>query len=843
MMNPKAYLLVGAAMLVSATAASAQTANNPAPAAGNNQPTSGAPTASKGYGGIGDIVVTARKRNEAAQNVPVSITAFNPQILAEKRILNVADVAQNTSGLTLQQSSTTQQFEATIRGQNTLDSTLNLDPAIGLYVDGVYIGPDIGNAVALNFDDAANVEVLKGPQGTLYGRNTSGGAIKVDHILPDYKLGGWFTIGAGNYDQRTIKGAITLPIVDQLATLRLYGRYNYMNGYGHNDYQGVDVQNDRGYDFSAALRLDPAPGLRVVLRGGYDHDESGGPSIHGVYDTDSTTSIENVAIALTNGIPVFQAPIPGEDGKFFQYLTPEGAKQAQALFYAQGPNAGGFYDMNSRFPTPNTLRLYNGSATVDYDVSDGLSIKSISAYRNIKTYRGIDFSGSFAASDIAVQEPLSYHQFTEELTANGHAFDSKLKYTVGGFYMKSKGKDFSSAVTAPIIGSVYPLTSPIPTGLNIENGVEKNKSVAAYGQASYEIIPNLNLTGGVRYTKEHKDLTGENGFLYGTYNPATGFVDPYTPVLVTADNPPVPYGGTGTFVCGEPHQGLGSDCYGKQPYSFSKVTFMASADYKIAPSVLVYAKFGRGFRSGGGQLRLGGFTQVNGQFVPVPPFGPETVDDYEVGIKADFLNHTLRTNVALYNDITTGLQKTVLTVVDGALNSSVQNAAKAKIRGVEFDVTYKPVRQLTLGFSGAYTDPKYKKYIDGGVDVSDQRFQGVAEFVFTASAAYDVDLPFGDLNLNASYWHTSSVALQPGVVGIDGVLGSNPFETQKAYGLLNGRAALSVDNSNLTVALWAKNLLNKKYFTYGLDLTQSLGYANAWGNAPRTFGGEVTFKF
>jgi iron complex outermembrane receptor protein len=830
MLNLKIRLLVGvAAVVMCSPAVHAQTANMPTPAPGNNTPI---PADTSINNGIGDIVVTARKRSEAAQNVPVSITAFSPQILAEKRILNVADVAQNTSGLTLQQSSTTQSFEATIRGQNTLDSTLNLDPAIGLYVDGVYIGPDIGNAVALNFDDAANVEVLKGPQGTLYGRNTSGGAIKVDHVLPDYAVTGWVTGELGNYDLHTIKGAVTLPLIDQIATLRLYGRYSDRNGYGRNTYQGVDVQDDRGYDFSGTLRLDPANNLRIVVRAAYDHDASGGPSIHGVYDTDSTTSIENVAIALTNGIPVFQG-VAGQTT--YQYLTPAGAKQAQALFYAQGPNSGGFYDMRSRYPTPNTLTLYNGSLTIDYDVSDGLSLKSISGYRHIKADRGIDFSGSFAASNIAVDEPLSYEQFTEELTANGHAFNNKLKYTLGAFYLKAKGEDNSLATTAPIIGQVYPFTSPIPTGLNIEDGIERNRSFALYGQSSYEILPGLNLTGGLRYTKEHKDLTAFNQFQYGNYNPSTGFVDPFPPVLITATNLPYLYGGTGTVACAESHQGIGHDCYAKQPYAFSKVTFMGSADYKIAQSVLVYAKFSRGFRSGGGQLRLGG--------VGAAPFGPETVDDYEAGVKADFFDHTLRTNIAVYNDVTTGLQKTVLTVVNGALNSAVQNAAKAVIRGVEFDVTYKPVQALTLGFSGAYTDPKYKNYLNGGVDVSDQRFQGVAEMVFTATVGYNVALPFGDLDINASYWHTSSVALQPGVTGLDGVLGSNPFSTQKAYGLLNGRAALTLDNKNVTIAMWGKNLLNKKYFNYALDLTQSLGYATAWGNAPRTFGGEVTFRF
>lgn len=768
------------------------------------------PAAALPGGAISEVVVTARKRAEAVQDVPLAINAFGAAALERARIVNVTDVARHTAGLSLQQSSTTQQFQSVIRGQNTLDSTLNLDPAVGIYVDEVYIGPDIGNGIAMNLDDADDVEVLKGPQGTLYGRNTSAGAIKVNHVLPGYERTGWITGDVGNYDLRTLKGAVTIPLVDQLATLRLYGKVTANSGYGRNAYRGMDVQDDRGYDFSGTLRLNPTDKLQIVVRGGYDHDRSGGPSIHptGILPT---VNLATLTIAATHGLP----------------LTPEGIAQAQSLFFSLGPKK--FYDMTSRFPTPNELTMYNGSMAISYDLTNDLSIKSITAYRHVNTYRGIDFSGSFAASMITSSEPLWNRQFTQEFIANGQAFDNKLKYTGGVFYMKAKGEDISDATTAPALGAVLGAASPLPTGINREDGVEDTKSFAVYAQATYSLTSRLDLTAGVRYSKEHKDLTAYNQFLAGTYNDGNGAVDPFPPVL------------NQTAFCLEPHQGIGHDCFAFQPFSFSKVTYIGSLDYKVTDNAMVYGKVATGFRSGGGQLRLGGSG--------APPFAPENVTDYEIGLKSEFFDRTLRLNLALYYDDYSGLQKTFLTVVNGAINLAVQNAGSAKIEGAEFDVTWKPIDSLTFGLNGAYTHPKYVSYIDPtkpvgapGHDLSSQQFQGVAKWVWTLTGDYTRTTPFGELDANLSYWHTSDTPLQPGLPGPGG-FGSNPWDIQKAYGLLDGRIALTLPGDKLTVALWGKNLLDKEYFTAGLDVTNTLGYAINYGNAPRTFGAEISYKF
>jgi len=824
MKSAKRILLVGAASTAFlVTAAHAQDVTH---GAGKSESASSEADDS----GIADIVVTARKRAESAQSVPVSITAFSPDAIKEKQIVQFEDLAHNTSGLSLSTAATTTQLAVAIRGQNSLDPTLVFDSAVGIYVDGVYIGNDRANAVALNFDDAAGVEVLKGPQGTLYGRNTSGGALKLDHIVPDYKVAGWAKVEGGNYDYHAARGAITIPLVDQVATLRLYGRYQKRDGFGRNTFQNVDVGGDRTYSFGGTLRLDPAPNLNVIVRANYDNNRAGGLSIAPVAIV-PTTNYTTLAIALDNNLP------RNEDGT----LTAASIAQAQNLFLNQNR---GFYDTTSRFPTPSRAELYNGSVTVNWSPADNLQIKSISGYRHINSYHQIDFSG-VPTSIIAGTFPFKYKQFTQELTFSGKVADDKLQYTVGLFYLYAKGYDENVATTAPILGTVLGTDFPavlggpafaLPVGRSIQAGDQTTKSYAAYAQLTYQLAEGLSITGGLRYTKEDKDLTTHNRFVLGTYNPANGYIDPAPEVLFDFNT------GTGNTFCSETHQGVGNACSAFQPFTFKKVTWLGSIDYKVTPDVLVYGKVSRGFRSGGGQLRLGAGTA---SALGILPFAPEVVDDYEIGIKADLFDHKVRANIALYYDNYKNLQRSVTQVINGQLTGFTRSAGKARVQGAEFEFLVKPVPELTLGWTGAYTDAKYKDYKDGfGNDLSQQLFQNIAKFVSTVSMSYKQRTSFGDVAFNLDYWHTSDVPLQPGAgtASVGGPSNTNPWATQKAYGLLNGRIEANVGDS-LTLGIWGKNLADKHYYTYDLDLTTSLGYAVSWGGSARTFGADVTYRF
>jgi iron complex outermembrane receptor protein len=818
MTNNRTRFLVGSAMLA-AFIASPALAQDTAPEETNSAESAG----------IGEIIVTARKRAESAQKVPLAINAFSPELIREKNIVALNDLAQNTSGVTIQAGPNSTEFLVVIRGQNALDSTLNLDQAIGIYLDGVYIGPQLGNGLALNFDDVSSVEVLKGPQGTLYGRNTSGGALKVDHNEPTYDVEGWGKVGLGSHGQRKASAVLNVPLATDTAALRLYGGYSARDGFGRNLFNGNRNFNDETYSFAGTLRLDPAPNLKVILRGTYDHHTNDGIDNFAVAII-PTTNLATLTIAADAGLPLIADPT----APLGYTLSPETIQQAVDLFNARSPQNR--FDTTTRFPNGDRTKIWSATSDVTWDISPDLQLRSITSYRHLKSHRAIEFSGQ-SLPFIVADEPLTYRQFSEELNLNGKAFENKLDYTLGLFYLHNKGRGNDIAATSPTLGRDLGADSPVPTGRNVQDGETKTDSFAAYAQATYEITDGLRFTGGLRYTHEKKGLRTHNRFVFGTYNPDTGFVDVGPEVLFN----PVTF--TGNTICFEANQGVGDACFADQPFTFEKVTWLASVDYQIAPSVMVYAKTSRGFRSGGGQQRLGaGLANAIG----IPPFGPESVDDYELGIKADFLDRRVRANLAVYRADYTGMQRTTLAIINNTINSYVSNAGKAKIQGVEFELQAKPFPELTLGFNGAYTDPKYKEYLTPFGDYSQHRFQGIADFVYTLSAAYKQPTTFGSVGLSASYWHTSSVPLQPdaGPATFGGPTNPNPWATQKAYGLLNGRAEVNFGEA-LSLAVWGKNLTNKNYFTYNLDVTAptSFGYASSWGGEPRTWGAEVTYRF
>jgi iron complex outermembrane receptor protein len=791
--------------------------------------------------GIADIVVTARKRTENAQSVPVSMTAFSPQALESKSITTLSELTHATPGLSIQQSGDVTSFNTQLRGQNTLASTLNNDPAVGMYVDGVYTGSSNANGLSLIMDDVAGVEILKGPQGTLYGRNTSAGAIKLDHVIPEYEVSGWARGQMGSHDMHGVAGAVTLPLAKDLAALRVYGRYFAHDGYGRNLTTNTPTMDEKTDNFAATLRLDPAPGLRIVLRGDYAHTQNHGLNVRGVALSPGTNfggflganvfNIHALAIAAENGIPIDLSTVATVG---VPSLSPASYAAAKALWDAR-TNVG-FFDSTASLARLSTDEVYNGSGTITYEVNPGLTLKSITGYRHLKRSRLINYSGSDAATDIIVDEPMTWHQWTEEFTASGSVLANRLQYTVGAFYLYSQGLDLNKASTAPALGYYLGAASPIPTSRTTQGGTQTNKSLAFYAQATAKLTDSLSFTGGIRWTRETKTLRSNNGAVFGTWNPVTHQVEIPTQYLITDPTDPSQIG-PGGFICEQVHQGLGDDCYGSDTLKFKRANYLASLDYKITPDILTYAKVATGFRSGGGQIYAG---------PKFPPFKPESVKNFEIGLKSDFFDHRARFNIALYDSKYKNIQRTQLKVIDNVINSVTVNAARATVKGAEAELTVKPLPELTLGFTGAYTDAKYKKgsYFNPltGTNLSNNKLQGVPKFTYTLSAGYSLPTTWGSVDLNLDYWHTSDVPLQPDAANDEH--GTNPWDTQKAYGLFNARLSTTI-HDNLTVAIWGKNIFNKKYYTYDLDLTadNSLGYATSWGGTPATWGGEVIFKF
>jgi len=351
-------------------------------------------------------------------------------------------------------------------------------------------------------------------------------------------------------------------------------------------------------------------------------------------------------------------------------------------------------------------------------------------------------------------------------------------------------------------------------------------SKAAYGQATYALTDTLNFTGGLRYTREK--VRGR----------ALQYV-------------------LGTLTCAGPAPATSAtplaQCEQRQSVRSSNLSYTAGFDYTVAPGVMVYAKTSRGFKAGG----VDTFPPTGG---PYSTYKPEISTDYEIGFKSDFFDRKVRLNATYFHTDYEDIQRTITVVVNPATNTLgtvTRNAASAKIDGVEFELQASPVKDLVLSLSGAYTDARFSRYdlVRPGVgfpndlqDISSQPFQTVAKFTYNLGANYSFDIGENKVTAGAYWSHRSSANLYPldqfpSTAGGTDITPAE-FTTQKAYGVLNGSLSIEVPSVHATVAVWGKNILNKRYAqTISGLVNNGLGLAFANYGPPATFGVDLTFRY
>lgn len=761
--------------------------------------------------GIQDIVVTARKRSEAAQTVPLAITAVGEEELATRGVTQVADVKALVPSISMQSDSYTNfGVKMGIRGQQTTDTLLQSQGSVGIYMDGVYVANSAGLLLS-NMADVRQMDVLKGPQGTLFGRNTTGGALVISTNLPSYeKISDDFKIGVGNFGRMELSNTINLPLASN-AALRVTGQFYNNDGYGKisvgNKTGPVsaprDAADQRAYNVRATLMVDPTENLNIVLRGDYSHGESHGRLQKLAYSNPAAAT----ALATLVGLGLWNAPsaaapsgTPNMTALTNAGLTPATAfPYAANLLMAQQPADP--YTMVGSVYTLGKIKEYGTSATLTYNLSDNVSIKSISAYRHMGYNTGQDSdSTTFDFLDTPVmQQKLDV--FSQELTLNGQALASALNWTLGAYYFHQVGEDNQI---------VNPLAYINPREITT-NGKFTQETYAFYGQASYSLTEALRITAGLRYTHEKQVLFNKSS----------------TRLLL-----PAPFN-IGTCDSGGTYPNCGANLPAQQA---SNVSYTASLDYKITPDVMLYVRTSRGFKGGG--------TNERGGSLVGRAFKPEVVTDYEVGLKSYLLDRKVRFNLAIYQSNYTNIQRTVI-VPDGqsGVTSIINNAGKARIRGVEADLLVQPVDGLSLSFSAAYTDPKYLQYLSNGVDLSGNSFQAVAKWSWNAAASYAIPVGENTLRPSVDYSYQSEVNFQSDSNTNTATVKTAQYTTQKGYGLLNGRIAFEFDQGSASVSIWGKNLTNKYYLINALDVAQSLGIVTQGIAAPRSYGVQFTKSF
>ncbi|MEC3948114.1 TonB-dependent receptor [Sphingobium sp. HWE2-09] len=828
-------LLASASILAITTPASAQSSAQP-PAAAPQAAEQGTEPQSS----VADIVVTAQFRAQRLQDTPISITAVGAAELEAKSQTNLAQMADAAPNVSLkpQGASFGPSITASIRGIGQNDFNPAYEPGVGIYIDDVYY-PQLTGAV-FELLDLDRVEILRGPQGTLAGRNAEGGAIKLYSKRPTGDGGGFVEVNYGIRNRIGIRAAADFGITDTLA-MRISGVAKQQDGFVDRiDYgcanPGSGIPSTRsagdctisklggvGYQaIRGILAWQPTDKLDVTVIGDYTRDEH---TIAGEVLLDTAT-INSPNTNPAPGIPYDNRFICG---RYCNYI---GTGQPAGVWTPPIPvdpfGAAG----TPLAATQGTDRsLYKGwgvSGQINYTLSDAFKLTSITGYRSFDTQFDSDDDLSPANTNFG-RNSLENWSFSQEVRLNMDLSDS-LNGTVGGYYFKQKST-YDSFQDIRYV-AVYPLQfrQPDPT---------KAEAKAVFAHLSWKPIDRLTLSGGLRYTAETKDQTYYRLNYDGSVN---RFLDPvgvaYGIGYSGADT--LDYNGNGnTTETVTALSGLTAH------YSAKRWDYRVAADYRLTDNLMVYGSVSTGFKGGGSNPRP--FTTQQ-----VIAFRPEKLTAYEVGFKSDFFNRRVRLNASAFINDYVDIQIPVLTCPTAPCAARL-NAGDARVKGFEAELSAYPIDGLAIDASISYLDFKYiagsldpaatSPTVPGGTNpggVSPSDPPASPPWKFSVGAQYKIDLDkAGSLTPRFDVTYEDKKYGGPSVVNGERILNFVP-----AYTLANARVTWQNADEDLDVSFEVTNLFDKYYLLSVLDLRGAGGGVRKGrpGN-PREWAVTVKKKF
>lgn len=751
-----------------------------------------------------DIVVTARRREESLQDTPVAITALSAEMLEDRQIQQTQDLERVTPSLQFkpagQLSGNTASSVVFIRGVGQVDPTASVDPGVGIYLDEVYLGRAVGGAI--DFGDIAGVEVLRGPQGTLFGRNTIGGAILVRTRQPE--LGAWsgrarFRVGSANLFEGF--AALNIPLGDTAAA-RVSGGFRKRDGHVIRAFDGLDLGNDNSYSINGAIQWEPSTDFDLFVRGDYSkRDENGAPFVFaGINEQAPVAAIASVGAGCPGATIPF-APLTPGDPRFGPPNVPmtNDPRCANDL-QARGPYVnGGTADVLS------TSEIWGLSATANIRLTDVAAIKLITAYRDTMS-RGIRDGDNTPLLLITTDVGAKSRQFSQEIQLQ---LDwSSVSAIFGGYYFNEATNERITVPLAfppspPVIGSIL---AGRPGSRDLQISRLKTDSLAGFGQISIKPAAGLELTGGLRYTTDRKTFQGTVFNLF----PAT-LPDP-DPLPTLA----IPQGGP-LFIYSRPFVG-----------TFSALTGSASIQYRWSDAISTYASYARSFKSGGFNTRYNSPPPGN---VPAS-FGEESVTSYEIGAKTNIggVRLNLAAFQANYDDIQLIFRQGVVPVLF--------NAGKARIRGLEAEASYRAPWGLVLNASASTLDDQIRSItpVPGA----------------TATVAPGDDLPLtpdyqANIGVGFEFDLGGGTSLTPRFDGnyqskVAFITGSIPLIEEDGYFTANASLALKlVDRYEISAGVI--NLSDERYLIQGNASLATLGYAERIYARPRTWYVQLSGSF
>ncbi|MCW2413047.1 MULTISPECIES: TonB-dependent receptor [unclassified Sphingobium] len=736
----------------------------------------------------GDIVVTARFREERLQTVPIAITAVTGDELVARDARDVTALSNTTPNIYLREGSAAfgKSLQSTIRGIGESDYQFTIEPAIGVYVDDVYHGTVFGGVLGLL--DLERAEVLRGPQGTLFGKNSLGGALRLVSKQATGSNTGYVEATAGSYDRMDVRGAFDASLIKDRVFLRVSGaslsREGYMSvldfacanpgstGAGtaplsyllrqRTTESGCEVGKLGNINTKAArasLRALVSDDLEVTVTGDYSRDHTA-QSAYKLLTISPTLTSYNATI----GVPLYGIPY---DSRFI-------TNSPYTTYAAYQPGRNGL-----ALPNESNLDQWGITGKIDWKLGENISLTSITAWRKYDGFFGRDGDGS--PMDLGGSaETLGHHQFSQEVRLSGLMMDDRLDWTLGGYYYTATGNYDSWVYFATLNLTQF------------TKDISKSKNYSAFAHVGFALTDQLKLNGGLRYSNEKKDYVFDRLY-YET--------------------------GTRPFA------------YTTADVAYDRVDYRVGLDFKASEDVFLYGSVSSGFRSGGFNPRPLSAAQVTAVL-------PETVTSYELGAKLNLLDRAVQANFAVFQTDFTNRQVTAIVPdLNGVPNSLRTNAGTARIRGVEAEVTVRPTQGLTLNGMLGYNDFEYTDLgaaaaVPNGPCATCEPV-GAPAFNYAVAAQYDIDLgSAGDVSLRADWNWRSRIWYD---------LRNTLSQSQPGYGLLGARVSWQPDASGLTLSASVSNLTDTFYYT-GIGPTSTAGI-QATPSRPREWAVTARYEF
>jgi iron complex outermembrane receptor protein len=750
--------------------------------------------------GIEEIVVTARKRDELLVDTPVSVTALTANDLRDSGVARLNDIEDLVPNLQFSVGRENQEGYIRLRGVGTASGEIVFDPGVAVYVDGVYLPRMIGQLV--DVIDVGQVEVLRGPQGTLFGKNSVGGAININTIKPHEDTEGQLLVSPGNFDTVRTRAMLNVPLIEERLLSRFAFATNTSQGFARNELLDLNVSDQASMTFLGSLRWLASDDITVDLSGtwGRDHSHGRGGQCRTIND---------------NGLGI--TTVPG---------------------FREACDTSSEFRFDGNVPSLSDSTSWGSWGTVSWDALQGpidLTVKSITSWREQKPRHrsesdltefailSLDFSGS-------EQNPgWSQRQISQELQTNLSTWEDRLSLVSGLFGFWERGR---APTTVRALTDVLNVETQSITRVS-------NWSWAAYAHAVLDPVEWLSLTAGVRYTQDKKGATFslvDRGVVGPPGDPATG------------------------------------------SEVFDAVTPTASIGLKPTDSMLdalrldhglLYFTYSQGFRGGG----FNSLINVQGiQGTDLPGFKPETLDNFEVGLKTLAFDNRVGVNLSAfygeYDDIQVFSTRAIGDLDDPTtimLQTLTQNAAAATVEGIEAEFLLNPTDELRLSGTVGLLNTKYDdfgKRCDPGmpdgivncaisdvvigtpedqfIDRSGQGFNLTPDLTTNFAISYEIAITDAPRDFLVGHvtprldWSYQSQMHVLGPEADDGI--------QNGFNLLHARISYDLWDDTAQIALWGKNLTDERYF----DRAESfpiLGFMARYFQTPRTFGGEVSYRF